>query len=99
MPLMATHIVDDVQSEQVNECIPEAEDFIGCSVGIMAYNGETNIARTLQWVLYQKGRSIRLEKGIIVASGCTHRTIPIVTEVAQKEPRIQLSIHEQRVGK
>jgi len=99
MPLMATHIVDDVQSEQVNECIPEAEDFIGCSVGIMAYNEEANIARTLQSVLDQKGPSIRLEEVIVVASGCTDRTIPIVTEMAQKEPRIRLCIQEQREGK
>ncbi len=96
---MATNIVNDPQLEQVNEYEPGAEEYIGCSIGIMAYNEEANIARTLQSVLDQKGPSIRIEEVIVVASGCTDRTIPIVTEMAQKEPRIRLCIQEKREGK
>ncbi len=96
---MATNIVNDVQLEQVNECIQEAEESIGCSIGIMAYNEEANIARTLQSVLDQKGPSIRIEEVIVVASGCTDRTVPIVSEMALKEPRIRLCIQEKREGK
>lgn len=96
---MAMNIVNDVQLEQVNEPILEAEDFIGCSVGIMAYNEEANIARTLQAVLEQHGPSIRIEEVIVVASGCTDQTVPIVSELAQKEPRILLCVQEKREGK
>ncbi len=48
---MATNIVNEVQLEQGIECVPGAEEFIGCSIGIMAYNEEANIARTLRSVL------------------------------------------------
>lgn len=96
---MATHVVNGVQLQQVNELVPGAEELIGCSIGIMAYNEEANIERTLQSVLEQQGPSIRIEEVIIVASGCTDRTVPIVSAMAQKEPRIRLCVQERREGK
>ena len=45
---MATHVVNGVKLEQVNQCVPGADDLIGCSIGIMAYNEEANIEHTLQ---------------------------------------------------
>jgi poly-beta-1,6-N-acetyl-D-glucosamine synthase len=94
---MATKIVNDVQLEQANEQGPE--EFIGCSIGIMAYNEEANIARTLHSVLDQTGPTVRIEEVIVVASGCTDRTVPIVSEMAQKQPRIRLCVQEKREGK
>jgi biofilm PGA synthesis N-glycosyltransferase PgaC len=96
---MATHVVNGVQLEQGNERVPGAEELIGCSIGIMAYNEEANIERTLQSVLEQQGPSIRIEEVIVVASGCTDHTVPIVSAMAQKEPRIRLCIQEKREGK
>ena len=96
---MAAHVVNGVQLGQVNERVPGAEELIGCSIGIMAYNEEANIERTLRSVLEQQGPSIRIEEVIIVASGCTDRTVPIVSAMAQKEPRIRLYIQERREGK
>ena len=96
---MATNIVNGVQLDQVNEGVAGAEELIGCSIGIMAYNEEANIERTLQSVLEQQGPSIRIEEVIIVASGCTDRTVPIVSALAQKEPRIRLCVQERREGK
>jgi biofilm PGA synthesis N-glycosyltransferase PgaC len=96
---MATKVVNGVQLEQVNEGVAGAEDLIGCSIGIMAYNEEANIERTLQSVLEQQGPSIRIEEVIVVASGCTDRTIPIVSAMAQKEPRVRLCVQEKREGK
>jgi biofilm PGA synthesis N-glycosyltransferase PgaC len=96
---MATNIVNEVQLEQGIECVPGAEEFIGCSIGIMAYNEEANIARTLRSVLDQTGPSIRIEEVIVVASGCTDRTVSIVSKMAQKEPRIRLCVQEKREGK
>jgi biofilm PGA synthesis N-glycosyltransferase PgaC len=99
MPLMATHVVNGVHLEQLNEQVPVADESIGCSIGIMAYNEEANIERTLQSVLEQQGPSIRIEEVIVVASGCTDRTVPIVSAMAQKELRIRLCVQERREGK
>ncbi len=96
---MAAKIVSEVQLEQVIEHVPGSEEFIGCSVGIMAYNEEANIGRTVQSVLDQTGPTVRVEEVIVVASGCTDRTVPIVTEIARKEPRIRLCVQEKREGK
>jgi len=75
------------------------KDYIGCSVGIMAYNEEANISRTIHAVLEQHGPSMRIEEIVVVASGCTDRTVPIVTEIARQEPRVHLCIQEKREGK
>ncbi|HAH00694.1 MAG TPA: hypothetical protein DCL75_17985, partial [Ktedonobacter sp.] len=65
----------------------------------MAYNEEANIERTLRAVLDQQGTSMRIEEVIVVASGCTDRTVPIVTEVAEQDARVRLCIQEKREGK
>jgi biofilm PGA synthesis N-glycosyltransferase PgaC len=70
-----------------------------CSIGIMAYNEEANIARTLRAVLAQNGPSVHLQEIIVVASGCTDRTEAIVAEMARNEPRIHLCVQEKREGK
>jgi len=75
------------------------DEYIGCSVGIMAHNEEANIGRTIRAVLEQQGPSVRLEEVIVVASGCTDRTVPIVLEMALQEPRVRLCIQEKREGK
>lgn len=70
-----------------------------CSIGIMAYNEEANIARTLQAVLAQREQAVHIQEIIVVASGCTDRTPAIVAEMARTQPCIQLCIQEQREGK
>ena len=96
---MTTKIESGVKLEQANEYEQGSEEFIGCSIGIMAYNEEANIARTLQSVLDQIGPNVRIQEVIVVASGCTDRTVPIVSEMAQHEPRIRLCVQEKREGK
>ena len=75
------------------------DEQISCSVGIMAYNEEANISRTIHAILEQQGPSVCVEEVIVVASGCTDRTVPIVTEIALKERRVRLCIQQQREGK
>ncbi len=96
---MATHIVNDIQVESIIEPVPASEEVIGCSIGIMAYNEEANIARTLQSVLAQNGPSININEVIVVASGCTDRTVAIVNDMAEQEGRIRLFVQEKREGK
>ena len=75
------------------------DEYVVCSVGIMAYNEEANISHTIRAILEQQGLSMRIEEVIVVASGCTDRTVAIVREVALKEPRVRLCIQEKREGK
>ncbi|HEY0756732.1 MAG TPA: glycosyltransferase [Ktedonobacteraceae bacterium] len=77
----------------------QVEEVSGCSVGIMAYNEEANIAHTIRLVLAQHGPSLRIDEVIVVASGCTDQTVPLVTEIAQQEQRVRLCIQEKREGK
>ncbi len=99
---MAMNIMSDLSNLQVeltHEGISEEDQIIECSIGIMAYNEEANIARTLEAVLAQNGPSILLHEVIVVASGCTDRTVPIVSAMALCEPRIRLCVQEKREGK
>jgi biofilm PGA synthesis N-glycosyltransferase PgaC len=79
--------------------IPEKADALECSVGIMAYNEEGNIAEAIKAILGQPVSGGRIAELIVVASGCTDRTCEIVAEIAHDEPRVQLIEQERREGK
>ncbi len=96
---MATKVENNLQSKQIEEGNGGEEGRVGCSVGIMAYNEEANIVRTLRAVLAQEGPSVRLDEVIVVASGCTDRTVPLINDIAQQEPRVHLCVQEKREGK
>ena len=97
--IMATRTVNDIQVELMSEPVSDEGETIGCSIGIMAYNEEANIASTISAVLAQTGPSIVINEVIVVASGCTDRTVPIVTELAEQEARVRLFVQERREGK
>src|SRR2546428_5373835 len=96
---MATNTIHEIRPVQKHWQVAQDNEHVGCSIGIMAYNEEANIGRTIHAVLQQQGPSMRIEEVIIVASGCTDRTVPIVTEIALQEPRVRLCIQEKREGK
>ena len=97
---MAINIAGNRQQEELaDERVSKEDEIIEYSVGIMAYNEEANIARTLEAILEQSGPSIRLHEIIVVASGCTDRTISVVSAMALREPRIHLCVQEKREGK
>jgi poly-beta-1,6-N-acetyl-D-glucosamine synthase len=75
------------------------DGLLACSVGIMAYNEEANIAQTLRAVLAQKTPGLCIEEVIVVASGCTDGTASTVAAIARDEPRVRLRIQEKREGK
>lgn len=93
---MATDMANDLQVSTASVHEEQGGDRIGCSIGIMAYNEEANIARTIHAVLAQNGPSIYINEVIVVASGCTDRTVPIVSELALQEPRVRLFVQEKR---
>jgi cellulose synthase/poly-beta-1,6-N-acetylglucosamine synthase-like glycosyltransferase len=72
---------------------------IRCSVGITAYNEEANIRKILDAMLDQHLHSVEITEVIVVASGCTDNTVPIVQEYVDRNPLVKLFIQERREGK
>ncbi len=70
-----------------------------CSVGIMAYNEEGNIANVIATVLGQRLTGAEIAELIVVASGCTDRTAEIVATLVGEDRRIRLIVEERRAGK
>jgi cellulose synthase/poly-beta-1,6-N-acetylglucosamine synthase-like glycosyltransferase len=65
----------------------------------MAHNEEANIAHTLRAVLAQRSPAVDIQEIIVVASGCTDRTVAIVETLAREEPRLRLCLQAKREGK
>lgn len=72
---------------------------IRVSVGVTAHNEEANIGRLLEALLEQHLHEVEITEIIVVASGCTDRTVEIVREYMQVDPRIKLIVQERREGK
>ena len=72
---------------------------LSCSIGIMAYNEESNIAALLEALLRQRTLLCSIDEIIVVASGCTDRTEEIVEFFAERNPLIELIVQERREGK
>jgi poly-beta-1,6-N-acetyl-D-glucosamine synthase len=72
---------------------------LGCSVGIMAYNEEANIAKAIESILAQRLAWGEIAELVIVASGCTDHTAEIVEAIARDDPRVRMIVQESRMGK
>lgn len=77
----------------------ESHQKIKCSIGITAHNEEANIAQILQAMLSQRLHAVEISEIIVVASGCTDRTIDIIQEFEVQEARVKLFVQEKREGK
>src|SRR2546423_10240164 len=76
-----------------------ASPSLACSVGIMAYNEAANIATAIETILHQHLTTAHLAELIVVVSGCTDETIPIVAAIARDDARLRLLVQERREGK
>lgn len=70
-----------------------------CSVGVMAYNEEKNIGRVLTALLNQQTDNCEIAEIIVLASGCTDRTVDITQEFCALNPKVKLVIQPERRGK
>jgi glycosyltransferase involved in cell wall biosynthesis len=66
------------------------------TIGITAYNEEKNIGKLLNFLLEEKF-NFNLKEIIVVASGCTDRTVDIIKEFVKK--KIKLIAERKRRGK
>lgn len=70
-----------------------------CSIGVMAYNEEANIARLLEALQRQQMTCCELQEIVVVASGCTDQTVSIAQDYARRLSQITVIVQEQREGK
>lgn len=70
-----------------------------CSVGVTAYNEEANIGHLLDALLNQHLHDVEITEIIVIASGCTDNTVPIVERYAAENPLIKLIVQPRREGK
>lgn len=75
------------------------DGLIPCSIGIMAHNEQANIGQLLAAVTAHPARVAALTEIVVVASGCTDRTVDIVRDWAGRDPRIRLVVQPRREGK
>ncbi len=68
------------------------------SIGICAHNEEVNIEQVIYKVLEQT-KTLGDYEVVVVASGCTDRTVEIVKGVAERENGISLIVEKERNGK
>ena len=72
---------------------------IRCTVGVMAYNEESNIIQVLRALLNQRTRDCQIVEIVVVASGCTDRTVEFAQAIAQSYPLVKVEVQTQRAGK
>jgi biofilm PGA synthesis N-glycosyltransferase PgaC len=68
------------------------------AIGVMAFNEEGNIARLLDSILQQTAIE-KINRVVVIASGCTDSTCSIVQRYADAHPQIQLVAEPERGGK
>jgi poly-beta-1,6-N-acetyl-D-glucosamine synthase len=88
-----------VQGPFAPDARPAVTKPFSLSIVSCAYNEEGNIAQFLKGCLNSVGPSFSLREVIVVASGCTDRTVELARELAGQDPRIRLVIQPTRLGK
>ena len=69
------------------------------SIGICAYNEEKNIGRLIESLLNQPVGNHELTEIVVVASGCTDETAPVVQTWCDKNRKVKLIVEPARNGK
>jgi poly-beta-1,6-N-acetyl-D-glucosamine synthase len=72
---------------------------IHCCIGVMAYNEEANIGCLLDALLAQETKTVSIDRIVVVASGCTDRTVEIAEGFVKKDRRVVLLLQAKREGK
>jgi biofilm PGA synthesis N-glycosyltransferase PgaC len=68
-------------------------------VGVLVHNEDPTIERCLGAILSEPLERIRVKEIVVVASGCTDRTVDIVCNIASADNRVRLIAEPERTGK
>jgi len=71
---------------------------INVTIGIPVYNEEKNIGNLLKHILEEKF-IFRLDKVIVIASGCKDKSVNIINDFTKKNKKIHLVLEKKREGK
>lgn len=69
------------------------------TVGIPAYNEESNIRELLRSILAQRAKRYRLHAIHVVCDGCTDNTVAYAKSIAQEDQRVIVHERKKRSGK
>jgi cellulose synthase/poly-beta-1,6-N-acetylglucosamine synthase-like glycosyltransferase len=72
---------------------------LSVSIGIPAYNEGKNLDAILEALINQKTHRIKINKIVVIASGCTDNTEAIAAEYSKKYPSVELICQKKRRGK
>ncbi len=72
---------------------------IRCTIGMMAHNEERNVGPALCALLDQELDGCTIDEIIVIASGCTDRTVELAHHVAAGDPRVIVDVEPERTGK
>jgi len=70
-----------------------------CSIGVIVYNEEANIAKLLTALQKQKLKQVKIDEIYVVSSACRDNTDKIVSAFAASDERITLITEPERRGK
>jgi poly-beta-1,6-N-acetyl-D-glucosamine synthase len=70
-----------------------------CTIGVMAHNEETTIVPVLHALLSQRLHDCTISEILVIASGCTDRTVERAREVAARHPLVSVEVEPERSGK
>jgi len=70
-----------------------------CTIGVLAYNEEHNIIPALHALLDQRLHTCEIAEIIVIASGCTDRTVERAQAMARAHPLITMDVQGERAGK
>lgn len=72
---------------------------VRCTVGVMAYNEEATISTLLYAMLAQQYDCCQVDAIVVVASGCTDRTVELAQAIAARHPLVRVLVEAERNGK
>ncbi|HMQ29567.1 MAG TPA: glycosyltransferase [Chloroflexaceae bacterium] len=72
---------------------------IRCTIGVLAYNEERNIVQVLRSLVAQRLYACEVDEILVIASGCTDRTVPLAQEFARQHPMVRVVAEAERAGK
>ena len=68
-------------------------------VGVLVHNEDPTVETCLRAILAERDGEVSVRSVLVVASGCTDRTVEIVRSVAEEDPRVRLIVEAERTGK